>query len=109
MKPLAIMLSVAISGIALSSAFTTASATKMDGKCCVSSDQGRSYRYRMAMLNAAIPHPRTCSAYADSCIRWSTDRAYSLQACMTAKAQCLQTGVYVGPYSRWEFAGMQRM
>jgi hypothetical protein len=28
--------------------------------------------------------------------------------CMAAKAQCLQTGVYVGPYSGWQFAGMQR-
>jgi hypothetical protein len=107
MKPLAVMLSLAISGIALSSEFTTASASKMDGKCCQSSDTGRSYRYRMAMLRA-IPHPQTCSAYADLCIHWSADRAYSLQACMTAKAQCVQTGVYVGPYSRWEFAGMQR-
>ena len=109
MKSLAVMLSLAISGIVLSSEFTTASATKMDGKCCRSSDAGRSDRYRTAMWRAAIPRPRTCSAYADSCIRWSTDRAYSLQACMIAKAQCMQTGVYVGPYSRWETAGMQRM
>jgi hypothetical protein len=28
--------------------------------------------------------------------------------CMAAKAQCMQTGVYVGPYSGWQFAGMQR-
>jgi hypothetical protein len=109
MKSLVVILALAISGIALSSEFTTALANKMDGKCCRSSDAGRSDRYRMAMLRAAIPHPRTCSAHADSCIRWSTDRAYSLQACMTAKGQCMQTGVYVGPYSRWEFAGMQRM
>ena len=109
MKSLAVMLSLAISGIVLSSEFTTASATKMDGKCCRSSDAGRSDRYRMAMLRAATPHPRTCSAHADLCIRWSTDRAYSLQACMIAKAQCVQTGVYVGPYSRWEFAGVQKM
>jgi hypothetical protein len=109
MKSRAVMWSLAISAIALSSEFTTASATKMDGKCCQSSDTGRSWRYRMAMLRAANPHPGTCSAHADLCIRWSTDRAYSLQACMTAKAQCVQTGVYVGPYSRWEFTGVQRM
>lgn len=109
MKPLAIVLSLAIAGITLSSDFTTASATKMDGKCCVSSDQGRSWRYRMAMLRAAIPHPRTCGAYANLCIHWSTERAYDLQACMAAKAQCVRTGVYVGPYSGWEFADMQRM
>jgi hypothetical protein len=109
MKSLAVMLSLAISVTALSSDFTTASACKMDGKCCQSSDLGRSYRYRMAMLWAEMPHPRTCSAYADSCIRWSADRGYSLQACMAAKAQCVRTGVYVGPYSGWEFADMQRM
>jgi hypothetical protein len=108
MKSLAVMLSLAICAVALPSEFTIASASKMDGKCCHSSDTGRSYRYRMAMLRA-IPHPRSCSAYADLCIHWSIDRAYSLQACMAAKAQCLQTGVYVGPYSRWEFAGMQKM
>jgi len=66
MKPLAVILSLAISGIALSSEFTPASATKMDGKCCTSSDGGRSYRYRMAIRSAEIPH--TCSAYAASCI-----------------------------------------
>ena len=109
MKSLAIMLSLAISGIALSSGFTTASADKVDGKCCMSSDAGRSYRYRVAMLRAATPLPRTCSAYAATCIFWSIDRGYNLQACMTAKAQCVRTGVYIGPYSRWEFAGMQRM
>lgn len=109
MKSLAVMLSLAICGIALSSDFTTASASKMDGKCCQSSDLGRSYRYRMAMLWAAMPHPLTCSAYAGSCIRWSTDRSYSLQACMAAKAQCVRTGVYVGPYSGWQYAGMQKM
>jgi hypothetical protein len=55
---------LAISGIALSSEFITASATKMDGRCCISSDGGRSYRYRLMMRRAAIPH--TCSAYAAS-------------------------------------------
>ncbi len=25
--------------------------------------------------------------------------------CQAAKAQCLQTGVFVGPYSGWQFAG----
>jgi hypothetical protein len=101
-------LSLAILGIALSSGFSPASASKMDGKCCASSDGGRSYRYRMAVWRAAPPHPRTCSAYANSCIFWSSERAYSLQACQAAKAQCMRTGVYVGPYSGWEFAGMQR-
>ena len=34
------------------------------------------------------------------------DRA---QMCGTAKSQCLQSGVYVGPYSGMHFAGMQKM
>jgi hypothetical protein len=108
MKSLAMILSLAISGIALSSDFTPASASKMDGKCCASSDRGSSYRYRMAVWRAANPHARTCSAFAASCIFWSSERAYSLQACHAAKAQCIRTGVYVGPYSGWQFAGMQR-
>jgi hypothetical protein len=108
MKPLAVMLSLAIAGITLSFPFTIASASKMNGKCCMSSDGGRSLKFRMAM-NRAIPLPYTCSAYANLCIHWSTERAYDLQACMAAKAQCVRTGVYVGPYSGWEFADMQRM
>ena len=107
MKRLPVILLLAISGIALSSEFTTASATKMDGRCCMSSDGGRSYRYRLMMRRAAIPH--TCSAYAASCIRDSSAQADRLQMCMAAKAQCLQTGVHVGPYSGRQFAGMQKM
>ena len=107
MKSLAIVLSLAISSIVLPSALTTASASKMDGKCCQSSDGGRSYRYRMAMQRAAIPH--TCTAYAASCLRNSSVRPDRSQMCGTAKSQCLQTGVYVGPYSGRQFAGMQKM
>ena len=107
MKPLIIILSLAVSGIALSSTSTTALASKMNGKCCQSSDGGRSYRYRMAMERAAIPH--TCSAYAALCIRDSTARADRLQQCEAAKAQCLLTGVHVGPYSGKHFGGMQRI
>ena len=107
MKPLVIILSLAIAGVALSSAVTTASASKMNGKCCQSSDGGRSYRYRMAMQRAAIPH--TCSAYAASCFRNSIARPDRSQMCGAAKSQCLQSGVYVGPYSGMHFAGMQKM
>jgi hypothetical protein len=107
MKRLPVILLLAISGLALSSEFTTASANRMDGKCCASSDGGRSYRYRMAMRRAAMP--QTCSAYAASCIRVSSARTDRVPMCMAAKAQCLRTGVYVGPYSGWQFAGMQRM
>jgi hypothetical protein len=107
MKKLPVFLLLAISGLALSSDFTTASANKMNGRCCASSDGGRSFRYRMAMRRAAIPH--TCSAYAASCIRYSTVKPDRFPMCTAAKAQCLQSGVYVGPYSGWQFAGMQRM
>ncbi|SIO13618.1 hypothetical protein SAMN05443247_02273 [Bradyrhizobium erythrophlei] len=107
MKRFSVILLLAISGLALSSEFTTASASRMNGKCCTSSDGGRSFRYRMAMRRAAIPH--TCSAYAASCIRYSSARPDRFPMCQAAKAQCLQSGVYVGPYSRWQFAGMQRM
>jgi hypothetical protein len=107
MKSLAIVLSLAISTIVLPSGFTTASASKMNGKCCQSSDGGRSYRYRMAMKRAAIPH--TCSAYGASCIRNSAARPDRVQMCGTAKSQCLQSGIYVGPYSGRQFAGMQKM
>jgi len=105
MKTVAIILTLAISGIALSSELTPAYANKMDGKCCVSSDGGRSFRYRMGMRRAAIPH--TCSAYAASCIRDSRAQADGLQMCMAAKAQCMRTSVHVGPYSGRQYAGMQ--
>lgn len=106
MKSFAIVLSLAISTLVLSSGLTTASASKMNGKCCQSSDGGRSYRYRMAMQRRAIPH--TCSAYA-SCIRNSSARPDRSQMCGAAKSLCLQSGVYVGPYSGRQFAGMQKM
>ena len=107
MKRMAVILSLAISAIAVSSDFAPASATKMNGRCCQSSDGGRSYRYRMAVMRAAIPH--TCSAYAASCMRDSTDRPDAVQMCLAAKAQCLQTSVHVGPYSGRQYAGMQKM
>ena len=111
MRRLAVILLLAISGIALASEFTTASASKMNGKCCQSSDGGRSYRYRLAMRRAAmrkVAVAPTCSARAASCIRVSSARTDRVSMCMAAKAQCMQTGVYVGPYSGWQFAGMQR-
>jgi hypothetical protein len=107
MKSFAIVLSLAISTLVLPSGLTTASASKMNGKCCQSSDGGRSYRYRMAMQRAAIPH--TCSAYAASCLRNSSARPDRSQMCGAARSQCLQSGVYVGPYSGRQFAGMQKM
>ena len=107
MKSFAIILSIAVSGLVLTSDVTPAFASKMDGKCCQSSDGGRSARYMRAMRRAQIPH--TCSAYAASCIRDSADRADRFQMCGAAKAQCMQTGVHVGPYSQRQFAGMQRM
>src|ERR1700681_3391846 len=106
MKPLTVILSLAIFGIALSADFTTASASKMNGKCCASSDGGRSYRYRVAMRRAAIPH--TCSAYADTCIRDSSARADRFQMCLAAKAECMRTGIHAGPYSGRQYAGMEK-
>ena len=107
MKPSAIVLLLAISAVVLPSGVMPASANKMDGKCCTSSDGGRSYRYRMAIQRAAIP--RTCSAYEASCIRGSTAYADRVPMCQAAKAQCMQTGVHVGPYSGRHFGGMQRI
>jgi hypothetical protein len=106
MKPMTIILSLVISIIAIPSAFTPASAYKMDGRYG-SSDGGRSYRYRMAMMRAAIP--QTCSAYAGLCIRLSSLRPDRYQMCSAARAQCLQTGVHVGPYSGMQIARLQRM
>jgi hypothetical protein len=106
MRAIAVIMSLAIAGVALSSDVTPASASKMNGKCCQSSDGGRSYRARVALYRRAIPH--TCSAYAALCIRDSRSREDAVQACQAAKAQCLQTGVHVGPYSHRQFAGMER-
>ncbi len=103
MKKAAIILLLAILGGGLS--FTAASASKMNGKCCASSDGGRSYRYKVAMARAAIP--RTCNAYAAACIRYSSMRPDRFMVCPAAKAQCMMTGVFVGPYTSRRYAGMQ--
>jgi hypothetical protein len=106
MKALAVILSLAISGIALSSDVTPASANRMNGKCCLSSDGGRSYRARLALRRQAIP--RTCSAYAASCMRVAARKGDGVQLCQAAKTSCLQTGVHVGPYSHMQIAGMAK-
>jgi len=107
MKSSVLVLLLAVCAMTLPSGIAPASATKMDGKCCQSSDGGRSYRYRMAVRRAAIP--RTCSAYAASCTRNSTAHADRVEMCQAAKAQCMQTGMHVGPYSGRHFSGMQRI
>jgi hypothetical protein len=106
MRSFAVVLSLAISAVALSSAFMPASATRMNGKCCMSSDGGRSHRYWVAMHRTAIP--RTCSGYAAACLRSSSARPDRFPMCMAAKDQCLMTGVHVGPYSGWQYAGLQK-
>jgi hypothetical protein len=106
MKSSAIVLLLAVSAMALPLGVAPAFASKMDGKCCMSSDGGRSYRYRMAIRRAAIPH--TCSAHAASCIR-NSEQSDRVRMCQAAKAQCMQTGVHVGPYSGRHFAGVQRI
>jgi hypothetical protein len=108
MKSSAIVLLLAVAAVALSSDVTPAFATKMDGKCCQSSDSGRSWRYRKAMQwRGGIP--RTCSAYAATCFHYATEFAYGFEMCQAAKAQCMRTGAYTGPYSGWHFTRMQRM
>jgi hypothetical protein len=107
MKKLVTILLLAMCGIALSAEFTTASATKMNGKCCQASDGGRSHRARVALARRAIPH--TCSAYAASCMRVSLRRGDGNQLCQAAKAQCLRTGIHHGPYSGMQYAGLRKM
>ena len=107
MKRVAIILSLVLSGVALSFDVTAASANKMDGKCCAWSDGGHSARYLRVMAWRAITH--TCSAYASACIRRSASMSDGVRMCMAAKAQCLRTGVHIGPYSGRHFAGMARM
>jgi len=66
MKKFATILLLAISSFALSSEFTPASATKMNGKCCQSSDGGRpidtSWRYagRQCPIPATPMRRRVC-------------------------------------------------
>ena len=106
MKTIAVIMSLAITSVALSFDATPASATRMNGKCCTSSDGGRSYRARVAIRRNAIPH--TCSAYAASCMRVAVRQGDAAQLCQAAKLQCLQTGVHVGPYSHMQVAGMEK-
>jgi hypothetical protein len=97
MKTIAVVLSLALSSVILSSAPTPAFASKMNGKCCQSSDGGRSYRYQRHMARRAVPH--TCSNYAALCMRDLRAMPNKAGLCTAAKAQCMQTGVYVGPVS----------
>jgi hypothetical protein len=106
MKPLKLVLSLALATITLSSDLAPAFATKMDGRCCVSSDGGRSARYRRVMAFRAVP--RTCSGYAAYCVRVSRNREDGGQACYSAKFMCMQSGVHVGPYSGVHVAGLER-
>jgi hypothetical protein len=105
MRTIAVVMSLAISSITLSSVLAPAFATKMNGKGNPSSDGSRSYRYALAMKRAAIPH--TCSAYAAACIRDTRREPDGVQMCQAARAQCLRTGVHVGPYSGRQYAGME--
>jgi hypothetical protein len=108
MKSSAIVLLLAACAVALSADITPALASKMDGKCCVSSDGGRSWRYKKAM-HRGRGISRTCTAYAATCFHYATEFSYGLEVCQAARAQCLRTGAYTGPYSGWHFTRMQRM
>ncbi len=52
--------------------------------------------------------PRTCSAYAASCLRVASRREEDGLACYMAKNECMQTGVHVGPFSGVHYAGLER-
>jgi len=106
MKPITALLAITIAGVTLSADVMPAFASRMNGKCCMSSDGGRSARYRYYMALRAIPH--TCSAYAAACVRRSTYQEDHGQACFAARATCMQTGVHVGPYSGIQYAGLER-
>jgi hypothetical protein len=106
MKSLAVILSLAISAVALSSAFTPAAATRMNGKCCQSSDGGRSHRAWVTSNRGTVPH--TCSAHAAWCARVALRNGDGSRLCQTAKAQCLMTGVHSGPYSGKQIAGLEK-
>ena len=106
MKTLKIVLSVALTAITLSSDFAPAFASRMNGKCCMSSDGGRSARYRRVMAFRAMP--QTCSAYAAYCVRVSRNREDNGRSCYSARLMCMATGVHVGPYSGIHVAGLER-
>lgn len=106
MAKMTVVLALALSGIVLASDFVAVSATKMNGKCCQWSDGGRSRRYQVAVMRAAAP--RTCSAYADLCVRLSSRREDRVPTCHAAKLLCIGTGTFVGPYSGRQFADMTR-
>jgi hypothetical protein len=78
----------------------------MDGRGYNSSDGGRSFRYRQAIARMGLP--RTCSAYAASCIREADERPDGFQMCMASRARCVETGVHVGPYTGYQYAGLAR-
>jgi hypothetical protein len=105
MKALTIVFSIAMTAI-LSSDVAPAFASKMDGRCCMSSDGGRSARYRRVMAFRAMP--QTCSAYAAYCVRVSRNREDNGRPCYSAELMCMQSGVHVGPYSGIHVAGLER-
>ncbi len=78
----------------------------MNGKCCHRPMEGAPIDTDGDAQGGNAPY---CSAYAAACMRHPTARADGFRMCRAAQAQCLQTGVYIGPYSGWQFAGMQRM
>jgi hypothetical protein len=107
MKPLSVILLVAIIILLADAA---ASANTLDGKCCRWADHGNSYHYRAAVMRAHTP--RSCSGYAAMCAFDSNEHgygAYGTNICDIAKAQCLRTGVYVGPFSGQRFAETPRI
>jgi hypothetical protein len=108
MKAIAVAMSLAIASIALASAITPAFASKMNGKCCQSSDGGRSHRHKVALARRAHAVPHTCSTYAAWCARVAVIRGDGPHLCRAAAARCLRTGVHVGPYSGKQIARLHK-
>jgi hypothetical protein len=85
MKSIAIVLALAVSGIAVSAGFVPASASKMDS-------------------NTGNMVPKACSAYAQFCQgRFPASAA----ACVSAGARCKQTGVFTNPAGK-SFSGLAK-
>jgi hypothetical protein len=105
MNKAAILLSLAT---ALASGMTPALANKMNGKCCYWSDHGHSFSYRMALARQG--QPNTCTARAAYClvVAGELGRADRVEKCAAAKAMCLRTGTYIGPYSGYQLTADRR-
>jgi hypothetical protein len=84
MKTIAVVFSLAVSGIAISAWSVPASANKMNGR------------------SGSVP--RTCSTYAQAC---QGNFPNSVATCVSAGARCKQTGVFTNPVGK-SWSGMTK-